>query len=89
MSTVCTFYAGDGISILNLRFENDVKMYGTQTTGAAGYERLPFENDVKMYGTQTPNNKAGVSSWFENDVKMYGTQTHIIPHFLTTRLRMM
>ena len=22
---------GDGISFLNLRFENDVKMYGTQT----------------------------------------------------------
>ena len=31
MSTVYTFYAGDGISFLNLRFENDVKMYGTQT----------------------------------------------------------
>ena len=25
------FYAYDGISFLNLRFENDVKMYGTQT----------------------------------------------------------
>lgn len=24
-------YAGDSISFLNLRFENDVKMYGTQT----------------------------------------------------------
>lgn len=23
-------YADDGISFLNLRFENDVKMYGTQ-----------------------------------------------------------
>ena len=28
---VYTFYAVDGISFLNLRFENDVKMYGTQT----------------------------------------------------------
>lgn len=27
---VYTFYAVDGISFLNLRFENDVKMYGTQ-----------------------------------------------------------
>ena len=53
MSTVYTFYAGDGISFLNLRFENDVKMYGTQT-GAVGYhDESAFENDVKMYGTQT------------------------------------
>ena len=40
------------MSFLNLRFENDVKMYGTQ----AGLERNKsssrFENDVKMYGTQ-------------------------------------
>ena len=25
-------YVGDGISFLNLRFENDVELYGTQTT---------------------------------------------------------
>ena len=53
MSTVCTFYAGDGISFLNLRFENDVKMYGTQTEVNINNESLKFENDVKMYGTQT------------------------------------
>ena len=53
MSTVCTFYAGDGISFLNLRFENDVKMYGTQTGENAGCWYWQFENDVKMYGTQT------------------------------------
>ena len=47
------FCADESSSFLNLRFENDVKMYGTQT------DRLPylippwFENDVKMYGTQT------------------------------------
>ena len=53
MSTVYTFYAGDGISFLNLRFENDVKMYGTQTNlpKMLGFDL--FENDVKMYGTQT------------------------------------
>ena len=53
MSTVYTFYAGDGISFLNLRFENDVKMYGTQTNlpEMLGFDL--FENDVKMYGTQT------------------------------------
>ena len=34
-------------------FENDVKMYGTQTNRiGVSYEAL-FENDVKMYGTQT------------------------------------
>ncbi len=35
------------------RFENDVKMYGTQTCNfiCQGYKL--FENDVKMYGTQT------------------------------------
>ena len=53
MSTVCTFYAGDGISILNLRFENDVKMYGTQTEPLKVITSKQFENDVKMYGTQT------------------------------------
>ena len=54
MSTVYTFYAGDGISFLNLRFENDVKMYGTQTYFCSTIPELLFENDVKMYGTQTP-----------------------------------
>ena len=53
MSTICTFYAGDGISFLNLRFENDVKMYGTQTMVKDVEQNIEFENDVKMYGTQT------------------------------------
>ena len=56
MSTVYTFYAGDGISFLNLRFENDVKMYGTQTVQNGFSTRSEFENDVKMYGTQTVSN---------------------------------
>ena len=34
------------------RFENDVKMYGTQATNANFICRTSFENDVKMYGTQ-------------------------------------
>ncbi len=34
-------------------FENDVKMYGTQTRLAPMIRDTPFENDVKMYGTQT------------------------------------
>ena len=47
------FCADESSSFLNLRFENDVKMYGTQTKRKDGGELLPFENDVKMYGTQT------------------------------------
>ena len=75
MSTVCTFYAGDGISFLNLRFENDVKMYGTQTIITFISPKEMFENDVKMYGTQTIYIYKYSQYRFENDVKMYGTQT--------------
>ena len=34
-------------------FENDVKMYGTQTRSDKQEPGGQFENDVKMYGTQT------------------------------------
>ena len=34
-------------------FENDVKMYGTQTDAKTASAQKKFENDVKMYGTQT------------------------------------
>ena len=34
-------------------FENDVKMYGTQTDMIQCDCIEEFENDVKMYGTQT------------------------------------
>ena len=37
----------------HFRFENDVKMYGTQTSTSRGTPHFWFENDVKMYGTQT------------------------------------
>ncbi len=40
------------MSFLNLRFENDVKMYGTQACRFALNRWVKFENDVKMYGTQ-------------------------------------
>ena len=46
-------YAGDGISFLNLRFENDVESYGTQTVLCMNRLFYPFENDVESYGTQT------------------------------------
>ena len=47
------FYVNDGISFLNLRFENDVEMYGTQTSHSRSLLICLFENDVEMYGTQT------------------------------------
>ena len=74
---------GDGISFLNLRFENDVKMYGTQTYRPLLSENIQFENDVKMYGTQTYRKRGKDVGAFENDVKMYGTQTHDVTATLT------
>ena len=47
------FCADESSSFLNLRFENDVKMYGTQTSVVLIHGDYRFENDVKMYGTQT------------------------------------
>ena len=47
------FCADESSSFLNLRFENDVKMYGTQTLLRSTLWEYRFENDVKMYGTQT------------------------------------
>ena len=70
------FCADESSSFLNLRFENDVKMYGTQTSRPGRSPSNGFENDVKMYGTQTKNIDHGYSYKFENDVKMYGTQTN-------------
>ena len=69
------FCADESSSFLNLRFENDVKMYGTQTALAGKWCCTWFENDVKMYGTQTVLQDPAVEAPFENDVKMYGTQT--------------
>ncbi len=70
-------------------FENDVKMYGTQTK-SYGIPRTPaFENDVKMYGTQTTVSAFRLLLWFENDVKMYGTQTLRTCQISSMCLRMM
>ena len=83
------FCADESSSFLNLRFENDVKMYGTQTRIRAHSWLLRFENDVKMYGTQTLRLLQYRKTEFENDVKMYGTQTSGVPLVLASRLRMM
>ena len=48
-----TFYVSDGISFSNLRFENDVEMYGAQTNKMTNNQFKGFENDVEMYGAQT------------------------------------
>ena len=69
------FCADESSSFLNLRFENDVKMYGTQTLNDRSCGYAMFENDVKMYGTQTFVESVIKGFMFENDVKMYGTQT--------------
>ena len=53
-----TFYVSDGISFSNLRFENDVEMYGAQTRENDMRKIAEFENDVEMYGAQT-NHSAG------------------------------
>lgn len=63
------FCADESSSFLNLRFENDVKMYGTQTTAIRAVFDLLFENDVKMYGAQTVLRSAVPLRSFENDVK--------------------
>ena len=48
-----TFYVSDGISFSDLRFENDVEMYGAQTALCGQRYCTLFENDVEMYGAQT------------------------------------
>ena len=70
-----TFYVSDGISFSNLRFENDVEMYGAQTRSSAASAYSMFENDVEMYGAQTDKLNDIAERVFENDVEMYGAQT--------------
>ena len=70
------FCANDGGSFLNLRFENDVKTYGTETIVGLLTSRIGFENDVKTYGTETIARNKKRLVLFENDVKTYGAETH-------------
>ena len=70
-----TFYVSDGISFSDLRFENDVEMYGAQTRQSPFYRHMGFENDVEMYGAQTDQRWSACCTQFENDVEMYGAQT--------------
>ena len=75
--SIDTFYVSDGISFSDLRFENDVEMYGAQTPPINKKGRSMFENDVEMYGAQTPLCILYNQPPFENDVEMYGAQTCI------------
>ena len=84
-----TFYADESISFLNLRFENDVNMYGTQAFARLICTKSGFENDVNMYGTQADTQPVCSASPFENDVNMYGTQAHVSPFPPSECLRMM
>ena len=70
-----TFYVSDGISFSDLRFENDVEMYGAQTYTIFILNLPEFENDVEMYGAQTDQRWSACCTQFENDVEMYGAQT--------------
>ena len=84
-----TFYVSDGISFSNLRFENDVEMYGAQTILLFWSITPLFENDVEMYGAQTVVYHGICDFLFENDVEMYGAQTSIELSRLAASLRMM
>ena len=59
---------------MDLRFENDVKTYGTQAFKDDFSAKKGFENDVKTYGTQAYFEEWQLTHMFENDVKTYGTQ---------------
>ena len=76
--SIDTFYVSDGISFSDLRFENDVEMYGAQTHFSQTIIQVVFENDVEMYGAQTNTQVKYTLTKFENDVEMYGAQTQAL-----------
>ena len=75
-----TFYVSDGILFSNLRFENDVEMYGAQALPQYSQQYVQFENDVEMYGAQALMTVCSPASPFENDVEMYGAQAQNQPN---------
>ncbi len=62
-------------SFLNLRFENDVNLYGCKTTALPRTTASPFENDVNLYGCKTKDILPSIPKRFENDVNLYGCKT--------------
>ena len=84
-----TFYVSDGISFSNLRFENDVEMYGAQALDQRCLYIIMFENDVEMYGAQASSSPVPCTGAFENDVEMYGAQANPCCNITANSLRMM
>ena len=76
--SIDTFYVSDGISFSDLRFENDVEMYGAQAGDLAEIIPPKFENDVEMYGAQASSVIVTCEFVFENDVEMYGAQARTV-----------
>ena len=75
--SIDTFYVSDGISFSDLRFENDVEMYGAQASSSIYGMLNMFENDVEMYGAQAVYQERTSALLFENDVEMYGAQAFL------------
>ena len=59
--SIDTFYVSDGISFSDLRFENDVEMYGAQALWQQPTIYRLFENDVEMYGAQAFSTTSSMS----------------------------
>ena len=59
----------------NLRFENSVISYGSQTESAPKLLTDGFENSVISYGSQTNKMIIWCCRAFENSVISYGSQT--------------
>ena len=81
------WYSNIWITLHNIRlFENDVKMYGTQTSSVHCINISLFENDVKMYGTQTGQiyingiNILLINFWWMN-VVLVEMKKHIKGHY--------
>ena len=64
-----------GTIFLNLRFENGVILYGSQTDRINAVVKSVFENGVILYGSQTTGNCTIPWGLFENGVILYGSQT--------------
>ena len=85
-----TFYVSDGISFSNLRFENDVEMYGAQADWSVYTVLSSFENDVEMYGAQADTDAEAEALLFEHQTFLHHSHTSIqITRVMLYCLRMM
>lgn len=63
---------------MNLRFENDVNLYGYKTVAPETSEYVKFENDVNLYGNKTLMLPHQPGNGFENDINLYGNKVNRI-----------